>query len=165
MKKLCLTAVIAVFCMIISNGVQAQTTQTNLDQLKLMQVFVGTWQHVISKDSIEIAEFKQYGNAFVENVYLVVNGKKSIEVMWNFGFSPKEGKFKIFQLRPSGNYSTWNGSFTTEKKFIGDRVQNFNPEKVLGKFEIEVETPTNFTVNFFNSDGVKTLVQKVTKVK
>jgi len=165
MKKLCLTAVIAVFCMIISNGVQAQTTQTNLDQLKLMQVFVGTWQHVISKDSIEIAEFQQYGNAFVENVYLVVNGKKSIEVMWNFGFSPKEGKFKIFQLRPSGNYSTWNGSFTTEKKFIGDRVQNFNPEKVLGKFEIEVETPTNFTVNFFNSDGVKTLVQKVTKVK
>ena len=165
MNKFNLTSMIAAFLLLFTNCIQAQTTQAKLDQLKLTQVFVGTWQHVISKDSIEIAEFQQYGNAFVENVYLVVNGKKSIEVMWNFGFSPKEGKFKIFQLRPSGNYSTWIGSFTTEKRFIGDRVQNFNPEKVLGKFEIEVETPTNFTVNFFNSDGVKTLVQKVTKVK
>jgi len=165
MNKFYLTSMIAAFLLLFTNCIQAQTTQAKLDQLKLTQVFVGTWQHVISKDSIEIAEFQQYGNAFVENVYLVVNGKKSIEVMWNFGFSPKEGKFKIFQLRPSGNYSTWIGSFTTEKRFIGDRVQNFNPEKVLGKFEIEVETPTNFTVNFFNSDGVKTLVQKVTKVK
>ena len=165
MNKFYLTSMIAAFLLLFTNCIQAQTTQAKLDQLKLTQVFVGTWQHVISKDSIEIAEFQQYGNAFVENVYLVVNGKKSIEVMWNFGFSPKEGKFKIFQLRPSGNYSTWIGSFTTEKKFIGDRVQNFNPEKVLGKFEIEVETPTNFTVNFFNSDGVETLVQKVTKVK
>jgi hypothetical protein len=44
MKKLSFVTVILVFLLTISNRIQAQTTQTQLDQLKLMEKFVGTWQ-------------------------------------------------------------------------------------------------------------------------
>jgi hypothetical protein len=156
---------IEVFLLLCTNGIQAQTVTPKLDQLKLMQTLVGNWQHVISNDSIEIVECQQYGNAFVENVYLVVNGKKSFEVIRNYGFSPKEGKFNVFQLSPSGNYSTWVASFTTEKKYYLNQVQNFDSDKVLLKGEIVFETPTNITATFFNLDGTTTGEFKWYKVK
>jgi hypothetical protein len=83
----------------------------------------------------------------------------------NYGFSSKEDKFNIFELEPSGDYQTWIGSFTTEKKFCQDQVKNFNPEKVLSRLEIAHETPKDMTATFFNSDGVKTGGSKWIKVK
>ena len=84
-------AVTMLFC---SNGMQAQTTQKKLDQLKLMQGMVGTSQHIINKDSTEVADMQQFGNAFVQNIYLVVNGKKSFRFGIITVYSPKEDKFK-----------------------------------------------------------------------
>lgn len=165
MKKLCLTAAIAVLWMFFNNGAQAQTTQPKLNQVELMKQLLGTWQREVGKDSIQIGEFQQYENAFTENVYLVVNGKKSMVNIWSIGFSPKEDRFKCFALRPSGNYSTFIVSFISKNRCIGNRVQNFNPEKVLGNFEQVFETPTNFTVNWMNSDGIKVGEEKWTKVK
>ena len=165
MKKLCLTSAIAVFLLFCLNGVQAQTSQTTLNQVELMKQSLGTWQREVGKDSIQIAEIQQYGNAFTENVYLVANGRKSMVNIWALSYSPKEDKFKLFSVRPSGNYSTFVASFISKNKCIADRVQDFNPEKVLGKIELVYETPTNFTVNWINSDGIKVGEEKWIKVK
>ncbi|MCK7533103.1 MAG: hypothetical protein MZV63_19735 [Marinilabiliales bacterium] len=54
-------------------------------------------------------------NAFEYKTYLVVNGKESFLNGGSFIYSPKEDKFKGFVYRPSGNYQTWIGSFTTEQ--------------------------------------------------
>jgi hypothetical protein len=165
MKELCLTVLTALFCMIISNGVQAQTAQPKLDQLKLAQAMFGPMQHIISKDSLEISESQQYGNAFVQNVYLVVKGKKSFRYGTVTVYSPKEDKFKSFWFRPNGTYSTFISSFTAENKWSANSVQNFNPEKVLGKSEMILETPTNMTAIFYKPDGTKGGEYKWTKVK
>ncbi len=45
MKKICLTITIAVFLLICSSGIQAQTTQTKLNQVELAKQFLGTWQN------------------------------------------------------------------------------------------------------------------------
>ena len=164
MKKLSLSTVIVVFLSIFSTGIQAQTVTNNLNQLKLMQSFVGTWQLEVDKDTV-LVEVQQYGNAFVETDYLISNGKKSLLSITNYGFSSKEDKFNIFGLEPSGDYQTYIGSFTTEKKFCQDQVKNFNPEKVLSRLEIARETPKDMTATFFNSDGVKTGESKWIKVK
>ena len=164
MKKLIL-ATIAVFFLVCYIGVQAQTPQTKLDQLKLMQGGVGTWQHVISKDSSEVMECQQYGNAFVQNTYLVVNGKKSLRYGIISLFSPKEDKFKGFWFRPSGSYSTFLSSFVSENKSRSDFVQNFNPEKVLYRTEGVSETPNSYTATFFKLDGTKSGEYKWTKIK
>ena len=131
MKKFWLTAAIALFIVNCSNGLQAQTNVSNADQLKLIVKFLGNWQLDGDKDTLVVNEFQQYGKAFVETYYQIVDGKKTWLSIWSYSFSPKEDKFKNFGLNSNGGYSTWIASFTSEKIWIQYRVQNFNPEKVL----------------------------------
>jgi hypothetical protein len=77
MKKFSLKAVIIVFLLISSNGIQAQNANTSLDQFKLQQQFIGTWQANAGKDTVEIWEIHQYGKAFIDNVYQVIRGQKT----------------------------------------------------------------------------------------
>ena len=166
MKNLCLTVVIALFCMIISNGVQAQTTQTKIDQLKLAQThLVNTWQRVISKDSVQVSETQKYGNATVDNIYLVVNGKKTFQFGITSVYSTKDDNFKSFWFYPNGSYSTLIGSFTAENKLSFNYVENFNPEKVLRKAERINDTPDSYTAIFYKPDGTKGREYKWTRVK
>jgi hypothetical protein len=65
---------IALFLLLLTGGIKAQTTQTKLDQLKLAQVFLGAWQQNAGKDTVQISETQQYGNLFVQNVSLIVQG-------------------------------------------------------------------------------------------
>jgi hypothetical protein len=164
MKKLCLITVIAVFLLFLTIGTQGQTTQPQLDQLKLMEQFVGIWHLLTSSDTV-IVDIQKYGNAFVENDYELKNGKKNWGSIWTYGFSPDVGKFKIFAVQSTGDYLTLIASFITEKKWIQEIVQNFNPEIVLMKGEFVFDTPTTATATSFNSEGVKTEEYKLIKVK
>jgi hypothetical protein len=74
MKTFCKTTMIALFLLLLTGGIKAQTTQTKLDQLKLAQVFLGAWQQNAGKDTVQISETQQYGNLFVQNVSLIVQG-------------------------------------------------------------------------------------------
>ena len=165
MKKILLFVGILISLLVYTNGIQAQTTQPQIDQLELMKQFLGTWQMETGKDSVMVAEIQQHGKAFVETDYRIIKGEKSWLSVWSYSFSSKEGKFNLFDLNRSGNYSTWIASFTSEKKWIQVQVQNFNPDKVFRKVEIVFETPNNLTATFFNSDGVKTGEEKAIKVK
>jgi hypothetical protein len=155
---------IFVFLHFFSTGIQGQAAQTQLDQLKLMEQFLGTWQMPTSGDTV-IVEIQKYGKAFVENDYSIKNGEKNWGSIWTYGFSPDEGKFKIFAVQSTGDYLTLIASFTTEKKWVQEIVQNFNPEKVLMKGEFVFNTPTTATATSFNSEGVKIEEYKLIKVK
>jgi hypothetical protein len=167
MKKFCLTTQIAVFLLICLNGVQAQTETANPDQIKFIQALKGTWKSDISKDTVMVVEYQQYGNSMVEYVSRVINGKKDLQIIYLFSVpsKSKENKFKGFGLYASGNYATFLASAVSEKKFIGDWVLDFNPEAVTGRFEMVLETPTNLIFTYFNSKGAKTGEDKMYKVK
>ena len=113
MRKFRLTTAIAVFIMVCSNGMQAQTIVSDLDQLTLMEKFLGNWQLDADKDTVIVNDFQQYGKAYVETYYQIINGKKTWLSLWSYSFSPKEGKFKFFGLNSNGGYSTWIASFTS----------------------------------------------------
>jgi hypothetical protein len=53
---------IAVFLLFSLNGLQAQTSQTKLDQVKLMKQFIGTWKCEMGKDTTWTIECKSYGD-------------------------------------------------------------------------------------------------------
>jgi hypothetical protein len=165
MKKLFSAAVIGVFYVFTSHGVQAQTPQTPLDQLKLAQAFVGNWQTNLGKDTIDGWELHQYGKAFIESGYLIIKGKKSFNYEESYLFSPKDGKFKGFVLYHNGNYMTWIGLFTSEKKMEGNIIQDFNPATITGRFEALIETSNKITFRFLNPKGEKTGENSWTKVK
>ncbi len=156
MKTFSLTTIIVVFLLVFSNGIHAQVTTSNLDQIKLMQQAIGTWQGDVGKDTVEVQETQQYGKAFTTTVYLIIKGKKSPFYINNYSFDSKEGNFKGFTLWPNGDYGTWIGLFTTEKKLSVDVVQNFNPKAVNFKIEILYEPPSKTIWTSFNTDGTKT---------
>ena len=47
---------------------QGQTTQTQLDQIKLMQQFTGTWRADYAKDTVEVWDCQPYGKANIITV-------------------------------------------------------------------------------------------------
>jgi hypothetical protein len=164
MKKLRLTLMVAVFLLICLNEVQAQTVTTNLDQLKLIEQFLGTWQTNASKDTVTVWEFQKFGKAIVANLYNVIKSQKTPYAIVCYGFDSKEGKFKGYSLFAKGNYGTWIALFTTEKKFHVEPVQNFNPKTVSQRVDCVFENPNQWTMTTFNKDGVKVSEVKLYKV-
>jgi hypothetical protein len=164
-KTFILTSIMFVFLLMCSTGIHAQTAKSNLDQFKLMQQALGTWEANVGIDTIQVRETQQYGKAFTVNVYYNIKGTKSPYYIANYCFDLKEGKFKGFTLYANGEYVTWIGLYTTEKKLSLDIVQNFKPETVLRKIEIVNETPTKMTWTTFSTDGKKTGEFKYNKVK
>jgi hypothetical protein len=164
-KTFFLTTLVFVFLIISSLGTHAQTAKSNLDQTKLMQQLLGKWEANVGMDTVEVWDCQQYGKSYINNVSLVIKGKKSPFYIANNCIDSKEGNIKGFNLHANGNYDTWIGSWTTEKKFSIDLVQNFRPETINLKGELLFETPTKMTFTFFNTDGIKTGENKYNKVK
>jgi hypothetical protein len=164
MKKLCLT-MIAVFFLVCSIGVQAQTTQTQLNQLELMKQFLGTWQGSAGKDTVEVWDCQQYGKAFIINVSNVIKGQKTPLYVNNVGFDTRDGKIKGYALWPNGDYTTWIALFNPEKKFSGDLLDSYIPGTAWGKFEMVIVNTKEWTWRYFDSKGVKTSEIQFVKVK
>jgi hypothetical protein len=164
-KTFFLTTLIFVFLLICSSGIHAQTGKSKLDQVKLMPQRVGIWETTVDKDTVLVRDHQEYGKAYTGNVYYNIKGNKSPYYMSSSTFDSKDGKFKGFTLYANGNYSTWIGSWTTEKKFSIDIVQNFKPETVLSKVEYVYDSPTSMTETRFTAAGVKTVERKYKKVK
>ena len=164
-KTFFLTSLMFVFLLICTSGIHAQTAKSNLDQFKLMQQALGTWEATIGKDTVEIRETQQYGEAFTTNVYYNIKGNKSPEYINYIWIDLKEGNIKGFTLLPEGDYRTFIGLWTTEKKLSIEVVQNFKPETVYRKIELLWDTPTKMTWTEFNPDGTKARANKFSKVK
>jgi hypothetical protein len=165
MKTFCLTTMIAVTLLISSNGLQAQTTQTKLNQVELAKQFLGTWQTTFGKDTVEIWDAKPYGKALIITVSQIIKGNKNDSYVCNIGYDDRDDKIKGFNLSPNTDYLTWIGMFTTDKKFNADALDTFKPEIVWWKNEIEFKTPTDMIVRGFDAKGVKTGEWTYKKVK
>jgi len=164
-KTFFLVTVIVVFILMCSTGIHAQTAKSNLDQSKLMQQWLGTWETILGKDSIEVWECQKYGKSFIGSVSRVLKGKKSPFYIANICIDSKEGNIKGFNLFTSGDCSTWIALWTTEKKLSLEAIKNFKPETVYEKYELFYETPTKMTATTFSTDGTKKGELKFNKVK
>jgi hypothetical protein len=165
MKNFCSAAVIAIFLLVCSIGIHAQTTKTQINQLELMKRFIGTWQTNVGKDTVEVWDCQPYGEGFIINVYHIIKGEKNPYYINNVGFDSLDGKLKGFVLWPSGDYITWIASYNAENKFKVDLVVNFNPGAVWTRYEMVYVSPQERTWINYNLAGEKTSELKFTKVK
>jgi hypothetical protein len=114
MKAVFLTTMITVllFC---TDGIQAQITDTKLDQMELIKQLVGTWQRTSDEGTVQILETKLFGEAVIETFTYEIKGEKSPVFMELSGFDDRDGKIKGIIVFPNGKYVTWIGQFITEK--------------------------------------------------
>ena len=154
-----------VLLLICPNGLQAQDTAKNPDQLKLAQkYFVGTWQ-LMSNDTIFAWDMKPDGNVIEEIDYKIVNGVQSVDSYWSYSYNPKENNFYIFAAYVNGGYQTLIGSFIAEDKWSQKIVEKFNADKPDITVEFVFDTDTSGTLTAFSKYGAKTWEGKITKIK
>lgn len=75
MKIFCFTTMIAVFLLLCSFGIYAQTNDTKLDQMELMKQFLGSWKCDVAKDTICYWDIKSFGTGIEGYFKYVTKGK------------------------------------------------------------------------------------------
>lgn len=133
------TLLIILFILINMNRIQAQTTETKLDQVELMKKFIGTWKGEFGDNSVFISENKQFANGIISNSHITTNGKIIESVAQLYGYDNKTDKFIIAELKESSSVieicSTWFTSINT-----GEIIIN-NPDDAPFRFKFEFKTP------------------------
>jgi hypothetical protein len=118
MKIFYLTFTIALFLFLCINGIQAQTTQTKLNQVELMKQLLGTWKSEAFQDSIWTGECKSFGNGLEWSSKTELKGKIVREGRSLMGYDKKNDKLIECGLSNSSPdimlYSMW---FTSANKF------------------------------------------------
>lgn len=154
MKNYFLTGAVLLIVIFASSS----TTAQNIDQFNAIKKFQGAWQANRGKDTVEIWDFIPYGSqGYIVDIYQLSKGKKTPVSFNPISFNAATGKFYGFTLLAGGNYGTWVGSFTTETKFDGDMLSNFNPQPVYGRLVNIFKNPDEWTWMGYTPDGIKFL--------
>ena len=165
MKKICLTITITLFLLFLLNGVQAQTTQTKLNQVELMKQLLGSWKSEAFQDTIWTGECKSFGNGLEWSSKTELKGKIVGEGRSLMGYDKKNDKLIECALSNSSPdimlYSWW---FTSANKFEEILLKDVShPENALiSKCEfkspdlfIETDIMNNKTVGTYTMHRVK----------
>jgi len=95
MKKLCLINVV-VFLSLFSQCIMAQTLPVQPKALESMKQYVGMWQAIAGKDTIEQWDCLQFGAAFTVNVSRIIKGQKSPLYVNSVGYDKRDDKINIW---------------------------------------------------------------------
>jgi len=148
-KKLCLTISIAVFLLFLLNGLQAQSTQTKLNQVELMKQFIGSWKVDLAKDTVLFWDAKPFGTG-LECYYKTVSKEKTLmEAKQLFGYEKKTDKYVAANLVKGMDIEIWALWFTSNNKYVITYYSDIsNPDKSSFKMDGEFKSPNVYTETY-----------------
>jgi hypothetical protein len=166
MKTFFSTTMTVVFLLCFTIGIQAQTTQTQLNQIDLMKQWVGTWKCVMAKDTTLIVEYSLFGTALDGNAKVVTKGKTLDEFKMLWGYDEKIDKIIAVQLwQSSPNLRILGSWFTSKTTAIAIPYQNIsNPKDATETVNIELKTP-DLLIETQTSNGKVDAILTFTHVK
>jgi hypothetical protein len=119
MKKFCLTITIAVFLLFLLNEVQAQTTQTKLNQVELINQIVGSWKFEIGKDTTGYADFTIYWTGLDAYGKIVSKGKTIREQRINWAYDKTLDKIiGLIQIKGEDIASLLVSQWISKDKYV-----------------------------------------------
>jgi len=145
--------IIVVFLFLSTYGVQAQTTQTKLNQIELMKQFLGSWKCNLSKDTTAFWETKSYGTGLENRYNYVKDGKIVDEGKQLWGYDMTIDKFYAATL-PKGKdiYIDVYYFISTNKCRMYTLYDIENPEKAPVRWEIEFKSPDMFIETYISNN-------------
>jgi hypothetical protein len=155
MKKFCLTTAIAVLHLFSSSVIQAQTSQTKLNQVELMKQFIGTWKCEMN-DTTYIIEDKLYGDG--HDVYMKNETKGKI--IWEekslIGYDKKNDMLIEAMIEHnSPNITLFSIRFSSTNKYKEILLKDIpNPEKANEKDFFELKSPDLFIDTYIKNNKV-----------
>lgn len=130
-----------------TSGVQAQTTETKLNQVELMRQFIGTWKNV-DNDTIYIWECKSFGSALEFTIKTETKGKVTIDAKSLLGYDKENDRLiEAVIENNSSDISLCPCWFTSANSFTQILWKDIaEPEKASLKWVIEFKTPDSFVI-------------------
>jgi hypothetical protein len=142
MKKPLLSMAIIVSLLLCTNGIQAQTTQTQLNQLELIKQFIGTWTAEMGKDTTLFCEYKLFGTGMEDYYKAVTKGEIFLSEKGLWGYDKENDKNIHVQLWDHSSRLDINVWWFTSKNICeGVQYQYIsNPEDASLKWGIEFKS-------------------------
>ena len=157
MKKLCLTSSLPVILLLYVSNVQAQITETKLDQLELYKQLTGIWRYDFNADTILFWEVKSFGGGFEALVRAELkDGTIFYEAPSLIGYDNKKDRLIESQIKSNSPdiffYSVW---FTSSNRFIEILLEDISsPEKSTEKWIFELKSPDFIETNYIKNDKI-----------
>ena len=165
MKISCLTTIVALFLLLSSNEIQAQTAQTKLNQVELMKLQIGTWKCDSNKDTTVFWEGKSYGTGLDCYYKNVVKGKIVSEGRELWGYDKSIDKFICASLDKGKDIELQAVWFTSKNVYEYIRYSDIsNPEKASWKIVGEFTSP-DVVVETTTLNNKITLIETYTRIK
>jgi hypothetical protein len=153
MRVFLLTTAIIIGLIISSKVLQAQTTETKLNQIELIKQFLGSWKCDVDKDTIAFWNTKSYGTGLECEYNYVKNGKIVSEGKQLWGYDKTIDKFYATTL-PKGMdiYIDVYCFVSKDKCKIFTLYDIQNPEKAPVRWEIEFKSPDIFIETYISNN-------------
>jgi hypothetical protein len=160
MKTFCKSTLIAVILFFCSNGIQAQTTHTKLNQVELFRQLTGTWKSENAKDTTAFGEAKSYGTGLEVNLRVVAKGNIVVEGKELLGYDKRIDKFIQAEMVKGMDIeivATW---FISKNKYVSVPYGEIStPETASIKWEGEFKSPEMIMeTTIVNNEPVKTYI-------
>jgi hypothetical protein len=149
MKRFCSTTTIAVFLLLISTGIKAQTAQTKLNQVELMKQFTGTWKSETFGGSAMILDYTPFGNAIVGDAKIVSKDTVLDNKKYFLGYEEKNDKIIIAILHYNAPIIEITANWFISKDIMNSvPFQDIsNPENATMKWKFEFKSPDKFVIS------------------
>lgn len=125
---------ITFFLFIGNNVIQAQTTTSKPDQVKLLKQFAGNWKCKLGKDTFLISENRPFGTGMISSSHIISKNDTLDSIIQLYGYDTDADKFILSELIKSSPAveicSMW---FTSENR--GEIIIT-NPEKAPFTFNL-----------------------------
>ena len=128
----------------ISLTLSAQSTEEELDQVKLTKQIIGTWETRVGEDSIIQMTCTPFGKGIRCQLEWKSDGKVYSEASSVIGFSADRKTIVYTYVRGDGTTTHDIGRFVTEKKWVTERFLSDSPTHAHALAEHEFPSPTTF---------------------
>lgn len=158
--------IIVILFLVSITGTEAQTIQTQLNQVELMKQFIGAWECELGKNTIYRSDNKPFGNGMACIIQVMSNGEIIDSVEQLFGYDAKTDKLVLAELIQSSSIvevsTCW---FTTEH--TGEIIANDPTDNLSIKINFEFATPDMITetATLDNNIIVEMIFNKITSDK
>ncbi len=145
MKKIRKVSITAVLFFSFISGIQAQTQQTNLNQVELLKQFIGSWKVEIAEDTTCFWEVRLFGSGLEGDIKYITKGKTINEGKQLLGYDNSTDKFIDVELIKGKEINIFALWFISKNKCVIHLYRDIsNPEGASFKEELEFKTPDLF---------------------
>jgi hypothetical protein len=156
MKSICLTITIAVFLLFSLNGLQAQTTQTKLNQVELINQspIAGTWKFEYNTDTTGYVDFIPYGTGLDAIARYVSKGITLREQRINWAYDKTlDRMIGLSQIKGGDIASLLAGKWISKNYYILVAYKDIsNPEESSTRTEGTFKSPDLLDITYYVND-------------